>query len=282
MDNYYEFVYELEPSEEEKIIDQFIKYGFNSFYIEEDVESSKTFLKLYVKKEEQIKDILDLLSMFGLKLLSKKITEESKWLEEWKKTIDVFELIDGVWINPFSDKKIEKPGIVLHVIPGSAFGTGLHSTTKLAAELLKKVGCTGKGVVDVGTGSGILSVLAKKIGANRVLALDNDILAIEKAKETVILNDVDIEIKESDLLSTVEEHECFDILVSNIVAEVLIQLMNDLKFDKVLKEKGFVIFSGIIESKEKLVIEQAKEVNLVLKDRTEEGSWIALLFQKKT
>jgi len=82
MDKYYEYVYELEFNEEEKIIDQFIKYGFNSFYIEEDVENSKTFLRLYVKKEEQIKDILDLLSMYGLKLLSKEITEESKWLEE--------------------------------------------------------------------------------------------------------------------------------------------------------------------------------------------------------
>ncbi|MBL5981224.1 hypothetical protein NAAC61_03595 [Petrotoga sp. 8T1HF07.NaAc.6.1] len=281
MDKYYEFVYELKASEEEKIIDQFIKYGFNSFYFEEDVESSKTFLKLYVKKEEQIKDILDLLSMYGLRLLSKQITEESKWLEEWKKTIDVFELIDGVWINPFSNKKIEKPGIVLNIIPGSAFGTGLHSTTKLAAELLRKVGCAGKDVVDVGTGSGILSALAKKIGANRVLALDNDDLATEKAKETAILNNVDIEIKESDLLSAVGEHERFDILVSNIVAEVLIQLMKDPKFDKILKNKGFVILSGIIESKEKLVIEQAKDVNLVLKERMEDGSWIALLFQKK-
>ncbi|KUK15279.1 MAG: Ribosomal L11 methyltransferase [Petrotoga mobilis] len=282
MDKYYEYVYEFEPNEEEKIIDQFIKYGFNSFYIEEDVESSQTFLKIYVKTEEQIKDILDLLSMYGLKLLSKEITEESKWLEQWKKTIDVFELIDGVWINPFSDKKIEKPGIVLNVIPGSAFGTGLHSTTKLAAELLRKVGCRGKDVIDIGTGSGILSVLAKKLGANRVCALDNDILAIEKAEETAILNNVDIEIKESDLLSVVGENERFDILVSNIVAEVLIQLMKDPKFDKVLKNKGFVIFSGIIESKEKLVIEQAKEVNLVLKVRMEDGSWIALLFQKMT
>ena len=282
MDNYYEFVYELEPNEEEKITDQFIKFGFNFFYIEEDVESSKTFLRLYVKKEEQIKDILDLLSMYGLKLLSKEITEESKWLEEWKKTINAFELIDGVWVNPFSDKKIEKPGIVLNIIPGSAFGTGLHSTTKLAAQLLRKVGCTGKDVIDVGTGSGILSILVKNFGANRVLALDNDSLAIEKAKETANLNDVDIEIRESDLLSAVGEHERFDILVSNIVAEVLIQLMKDPKFDKVLKEEGFVIFSGIIESKEKSVIEQAKEVNLVLKDRTEDGSWIALLFQKKT
>ncbi|PNR98557.1 hypothetical protein X928_09135 [Petrotoga miotherma DSM 10691] len=282
MDKYYEFIYELEPNEEEKITDQFIKFGFNFFYIEEDVESSKTFLRLYVKKEEQIKDILDLLSMYGLKLLSKEITEESKWLEEWKKTINAFELIDGVWVNPFSDKKIEKPGIVLNIIPGSAFGTGLHSTTKLAAQLLRKVGCTGKDVIDVGTGSGILSILVKNFGANRVLALDNDSLAIEKAKETAILNDVNIEIRESDLLNTVEEHESFDILVSNIVAEVLIQLMKDPKFDKVLKEKAFIIFSGIIESKERSIIEQAKEVNLVLKDRTEDGSWIALLFQKKT
>jgi len=281
MDKYYEYVYELEPNEEEKIIDQFIKYGFNSFYIEEDVESSQTFLKIYVKTEEQIKDILDLFSMFGLKLLSKKITEESKWLEEWKKTIDFFQLIDGVWVNPFSDKKVEKSGIVLNVIPGSAFGTGLHPTTKLAAELLRKVDCRDKDVIDIGTGSGILSVLAKKIGANRVCALDNDNLAIEKAEEIAILNNVDIEIRLSDLLNVVGENESFDILVSNIVAEVLIQLMKDPKFDKVLKENGIVIFSGIIESKEKSIMEQAKEVDLVLKDRMEDGCWIALMFQKK-
>ncbi|WP_245858622.1 50S ribosomal protein L11 methyltransferase [Petrotoga olearia] len=190
--------------------------------------------------------------------------------------------MDGVWVNPFSDKKVEKSGIVLNVIPGSAFGTGLHSTTKLAAELLRKVDCRGKDVIDIGTGSGILSVLAKKLGANRVCALDNDNLSIEKAEETAILNNVDIEIRLSDLLSVVGENESFDILVSNIVAEVLIQLMKDPKFDKVLKENGFVIFSGIIESKERSIMEQAKEVDLVLKDRTEDGSWIALMFQKKT
>jgi len=170
----------------------------------------------------------------------------------------------------------------LNVIPGSAFGTGLHSTTKLAAELLRKVDCRGKDVIDIGTGSGILSVLAKKLGANRVCALDNDNLSIEKAEETAILNNVDIEIRLSDLLSVVGENESFDILVSNIVAEVLIQLMKDPKFDKVLKENGFVILSGIIESKERSIMEQAKEVDLVLKDRTEDGSWIALMFQKKT
>jgi len=282
MDKYYELVYEMDPKEEERITDEFIKYGFNSFYIEEVVETVKTFLKIYLKTEGQIKDILDLLSMYDLKLISRTITEESKWLEEWKKTINVFELIDGVWVNPFSDKIIEKPGIVLNVIPGSAFGTGLHSTTKLAAELLRKVGCEGKDVIDVGTGSGILSVFAKKIGAKRVCALDNDILAIEKAQETAILNNVDFEIRKSDLLSAVEEYESFDILVSNIVAEVLIQLMNDPKFNKILKEEALVIFSGIIESKERSVIAQAKNANLVLKERTEDGSWIALMFQKKT
>lgn len=281
MDKYYEYIFKISSRDEEKIIDDFINFGFNTFYIEYDVNTSEIFLRVYFKTEEQIKYITDLLSKYDLQLVSNSITEEKKWLEKWVKSLNVFEFVDGIWVNPFENKKIEKPGLVLNIIPGSAFGTGLHPTTRLPAKLLMEIGCENKDVLDVGTGSGILSILAKKMGAKNVVALDNDILAIEKAKETANLNKSNIDIRESDFLQAISENERFDILISNIVAEVLIDLMNDLKFKSVLKENAYVIFSGIIQSKEELVIKHAEKIGLSLKERMEDGSWIALLFQKK-
>ncbi|PNR96292.1 50S ribosomal protein L11 methyltransferase [Petrotoga sp. 9PWA.NaAc.5.4] len=281
MDKYHEYIFEIDKKSEERLIDYFIEKNFNSYYIENDIENSKNYLRIYFKEGFEDKEMLEFLSKFNGKLISNIKIEEKQWLEQWIKSIKVFEFIEGVWVNPFEDKIVEKPGLVLNVIPGSAFGTGLHITTKLAAKFLKEIDCEDKRVLDVGTGSGILSVLSKKLGAKYVCALDYDPLAVEKAKETFKINNVDVDIRQSDLLSAIDENERFDILVSNIVAEVLIDLMKDPKFNKILATKANVVFSGIIDSKEKVLLDQAKRNKLELKRRLEDGSWVSLWFQKK-
>ncbi|HOP25372.1 MAG TPA: 50S ribosomal protein L11 methyltransferase [Defluviitoga sp.] len=282
MDSYREVVFKLKDKEEESLIVEDLNiFNFTKFYVEDDVEQSESFLKLYFSlTDDQDKDVLQILSKYNLELISDQIIKEKNWLEEWIKSVQVFEFIDGVWINPYDNKKVEKPGLVLNIIPGSAFGTGTHVTTKLAAKLLSKVGCQGKCVLDVGTGSGILAVYAKKMGAKYVRAIDNDIFAIEKAKEAARLNQVDIDIQMSDLLKDVELDIKFDVIVSNIIAEVLIELIKDAKFHEILNNKADIIFSGIIKEREEIMLEESKKCGLELKERVEDSGWVALWLQK--
>lgn len=282
MGKYREVIFKLKDKEEESlIVEELNIYNFTRFYIEDDLEQTLSLLKVYFNLiNHQEEDILEILSKFNLELVSDQIIEEKNWLDEWVKTVKVFEFIDGVWINPYLDKKVEKPGLVLNIVPGSAFGTGTHTTTKLAAKLLSEIRPQGKCVLDVGTGSGILAVYAKKMGARYVKAIDNDIFAVEKAQEAAKLNDVDIDIQKSDLLKDINVDIKFDILVSNIIAEVLIELIRDPKFNDILNNRADIVFSGIIKEKEDIMLAEAKKSGLELKKRMEEVGWVALWLQK--
>ncbi|HOL87015.1 MAG TPA: 50S ribosomal protein L11 methyltransferase [Defluviitoga tunisiensis] len=282
MGKYREVIYKLKDKEAESlIIEDLNMIDFSKFFIEEDAERSINLLKLYFNlKDEYEKEVLSRLAKYNLELVADQILEEKNWLDEWIKSVKVFEFIDGVWINPYLDKKVEKPGLVLNIVPGSAFGTGTHTTTKLAAKLLCEIGCEGKYVLDVGTGSGILAVYAKKMGARYVKAVDNDIFAVEKAQEAAKLNKVDIDIQKSDLLKDINTDIKYDILVSNIIAEVLIELIEDPKFHIILNNKANIVFSGIIKEKEDIMLTEAKKYGLELKKRMEDVGWVALWFQK--
>jgi len=160
-------------------------------------------------------------------------------------------MIDGVVVDPMEhDLKVPEGTILLKIPQGLAFGTGLHQTTKMSASYLKKYLKPGMDVLDLGCGSGILAILAKKLGANRVLAVDNDPLAIEVASENALRNNVDIEVRFSDLFSNVDGK--YDIIVSNIVAEILVVMLQQAR--NYLKSNGILILSGIILPKVSLLI----------------------------
>jgi len=185
--------------------------------------------------------VRDQLMVLGLEFVG--IRETSP--EDWLKNIisEPFEMTEGVVIDPTEhDLKVPEGDIVLKIPQGLAFGTGLHQTTKMSASYLKKYLKPGMDVLDVGCGSGILAILAKKLGANRVLAVDNDPLAIEVANENALRNEADIEIRFSDLFLNVDGK--YDIIVSNIVAEVLIEMLKQARNH--LKEDGILIISEII------------------------------------
>lgn len=185
--------------------------------------------------------VRDQLMVLGLEFVGTRETSPEDWLKNI--ITEPFEMTEGVVIDPTEhDLKVPEGDIVLKIPQGLAFGTGLHQTTKMSASYLKKYLKPGMDVLDVGCGSGILAILAKKLGANRVLAVDNDPLAIEVANENALRNEADIEIRFSDLFSNVDGK--YDIIVSNIVAEVLIEMLKQARDH--LKEDGILIISGII------------------------------------
>lgn len=253
-----EFVYKISQDQIEKIEEYFFENNIKNYYFYETKEG--TFLVLVFEEKQE-----NVFLPFNLEFVENRTTNSEDWVKNL--ITKPFEFIEGVYVDP--DHNNVDGEIVIRITPGLAFGTGLHDTTKLSAKFLKKYLRPGMDVLDLGCGSAILSILAKKLGAGRVLGVDNDPLAVEAAKENVERNNVDVEIRQSDLFSNVDGK--FDLIVSNIIAEILIEALKDLP--KFLKEDGVVILSGIIDSKLPLF----KNYNIVEHWRSNE--WNALVIK---
>ena len=161
--------------------------------------------------------------------------------------------------------------------PGLAFGTGTHETTRLCAESLEKYLVCNSSVLDVGCGSGILSIAAKKLGAGYVFGCDIDPVAVRVAKENADANGVNCEYGVSDLLKGVKGK--YDIMCANIVADILIRMAPDAA--GCLNDGGIVIASGIIASRCDEVIKAMSENGLELIETDSENDWRALILKKK-
>ncbi|NUV00409.1 hypothetical protein XO12_10015 [Marinitoga sp. 1154] len=275
-----EYIFVLPKHMEESMETFFSLNDFKNYYIDKPTKGQNV-IKVYINKKNPETHVIDFLKD-NLELLSKKDITEDDWLKPWRDSLKPFEFIKNIWIIPDPDKEHDLPDNVkiIKIIPGTAFGTGLHPTTKLAAKNLMKVVDNGSDVLDIGTGTGILSIISKLHGADNVLAIDYDILAVEKAKETFELNGLNISVKQSDLLSKIEK-EKFDIIIANIVVPILIRLLNDEKLDEILNENGYLILSGINKEREKEIINRIfeKEYNII--SREEDSGWISLLLQKR-
>lgn len=259
---YYEKVYKTEE-DFEKISDFLYDLNFNNFYFLENDEG-----KFFVLVSDNLEEINSIEKNIPFKLIF--IEQRTTSSDDWIKNIITkpFEFIQGVYVDP--DHHDIDAEYVIRIIPGLAFGTGLHDTTKLAGQFLKKYLKPGMSVLDLGCGSGILSILARKLGASYVLGVDNDKIAVDVAQENVELNEVDnVVIKESDLLKNVEGK--FDLIVSNIIAEVLIEALKEI--EKHLKKDGLVILSGIINSK----LDLFKDYNVI--DHRRKGEWNSIVIK---
>lgn len=206
------------------------------------------------------------------------LIEEDKWVNEWKKyhkPVKVGNIIISTsWNNEI--KKLYNEEIIVNIDPGMAFGTGGHPTTIMCIEALQKYLKKGMDVLDVGTGSGILSIVAKKLGARRVVAVDIDETAVDIAKYNAKLNNVDIEIFKNNLVDDIKDQ--FNIVVANIIAEVIVKLTNKLGF--ILKDRGFYIVSGIIPEKVDNVIETLKDNSFEILEIKEKENWYSIVSTK--
>ncbi len=243
-----------------------ILYGEYNYYT---IDSSEgTFLAVVSSSYEDLGSLEKKLVSLGLTFVGTRESEP----EDWFKNIitEPFEMIDGIIVDPENHDLSDLKGkIILKIPQGLAFGTGLHQTTKMSADYLRKYLKLGMDVLDLGCGSGILAILAKKLGANRVVAVDNDPLAVDVARENAERNGVDIDVRLSDLFSDVEGK--FDIIVSNIIAEILVERLKGAKM--FLKEDGGVILSGIISPK----INLFENYNII--EKTVIDEWCALVIK---
>ena len=204
--------------------------------------------------------------------------EYKNWNEEWEKGLNIIEVTDNIVIKP-SNKNYENTQnkIVITIDPKMSFGTGEHQTTKLALRLMERYLRKGMKVLDVGTGTGILSIAAVKLGAGSAKAIDNDEWFLDNTRENCKINNAGdkIEIMLSEIRE-VEEKD-FDLILANIQKNVLMDISEEIK--EKLAGDGIVILSGLLIEDEKVIVERYKELKFL--EHQAMGEWIALVFQKK-
>ncbi|KNF09356.1 ribosomal protein L11 methyltransferase PrmA [Gottschalkia purinilytica] len=237
-----------------------------------------------IDKIELIKQSIEKIPQYnldkGLGEVSLSQVDEKDWEHAWKKYYKPKKIGERVVVKPSWEKYEEQDeDIVLELDPGMAFGTGTHETTILCIRELEKHVKSDHVIVDVGCGSGILSVAAAKLGAKKVIGVDLDELAIKVSNENKKINNVDdiIDIRHGNLLDVVDEKA--DIIVANIIAEVIVILTKDIK--KVLTKDGLFIASGIILEKIDRVKNALEEDGLEVIDIITMGEWASIVSKIK-
>ncbi|MGE5614438.1 MAG: 50S ribosomal protein L11 methyltransferase [Bacillota bacterium] len=228
-----------------------------------------------------IREKLDYISRFldtGKRTVAYEEVDDEDWAVSWKKYYKPFNIAGNIVIKPSWEKYDAKPGgTVIEMDPGMAFGTGLHETTRLCSRLLFDNVKKGDVVVDVGCGSGILSIIAAICGASRVFALDIDPEAVRAARENVAINGMldRIDVKQGELKDF--RNKKADLIVANIIADVIIGLAPDVR--RCLVKGGLTLASGIIRERKEDVIKAYRENGFDFIGSEEMGEWVAMVFK---
>lgn len=205
--------------------------------------------------------------------------DTDSYKDEWKKSFTTTKVTDNIVINPsWLNYESKKDEIVIQIDPSVAFGTGTHETTSLCIDMLEKYKGDNKSLLDIGCGSGILMLIAKKIGIDKVTGIDIDKNCYEVVNENFKVNNLEnYDIHIGNLVDKIDEK--YDIIVSNILVDVLEKLLLDIK--KVLKNNSIVIFSGILTEKKDKFIKQAENIGLKLIDEKSKEKWTSLVFKNE-
>ena len=200
--------------------------------------------------------------------------ENQDWSKKWKEKWTVTHVTDKITVVPsWIEYKPKENEIIITLDPGCAFGTGTHQTTQLCMKALEKYLKKGDSVADIGTGSGILAILAKKLGAENVYGCDNDETVIDVCVENAEINkekDIEFELNTADKIN-----EKFDFVCANILHNVLAEIMGDLK--NIMKPDSKMVLSGILEEKKPIVLDAVKKQGLKVIEELRQDQWVAIV-----
>ena len=268
--------------------------AYLSFFVEEKEDGSLELAGEATDKEtilEKVREELEELRQFmdiGEGTVEVDETEDIDWINNWKQYFHQFYIDDILVIPSWEDIKPEDQGkMVLHIDPGTAFGTGMHETTQLCIRQLRTYITAETELLDVGTGSGILAILSLMFGAKHAVGTDLDVCAVEAVKENCLTNGIapeqfDMMIGNIITDKTVQDkvgYECYDIVVANILADVLVPLTPVILHQ--LKPGGIYITSGIIDDKEQTVVDAVKAAGLTVLEVTYQGEWVSVTARKE-
>ena len=256
--------------------------AYLNFYVEEDQDPQPLL--------DRVKEALEELRMFmdiGEGTITESQTEDKDWINNWKQYFHQFYVDDILIIPSWEEVKPEdQDKMIIHIDPGTAFGTGMHETTQLCMRQLKKYVNKDTQILDVGTGSGILSIAALKLGAAHAIGTDLDPCAISAVKENLEANEVPVTDMDMILGNIIDDkkiqdevgYEKYDIVVANILADVLIPLTPVILHQ--MKKGGLYITSGIIDDKEESVVAAVKAAGLEVVEVTHQGEWVSVTARK--
>lgn len=302
--NYFELRLKINPEMEDLIAEIF----FDNFDCEGVVLAEETYkdlemisttegtLKIFLKDDdsttfEDMKyDIENVLDLYREEFQSRGLTDEElgswdfeleekkteDWSQKWKEKWDVTHVTDKIAVVPdWIDYKPKENEVIIKLEPGCAFGTGTHQTTQLCMKALEKYMNKGDKVADIGMGSGILSILAKKLGATSVYGCDTDDTVIEVAKENAKKNNVEATFE---LGSANKINDKFDFVCANILHFVLAEIMGDLK--NLMKTGAMMSLSGILDEKKQMVIDAYEKENLELVEEIHQDQWTSFVVKR--
>ena len=256
--------------------------AYLNFYLEEDADK-EAILKDVREALDDLKNFMDI----GEATIEESQTEDKDWINNWKQYIHQFYVDDILIVPSWEEVKAEdKDKMILHIDPGTAFGTGMHETTQLVIRQLKKYVTPDTEMLDVGTGSGILGIVALKLGAKHVLGTDLDPCAVPAVAENKEANQIVDETFDMVIGNIIDDkaiqdqagYEKYDIVTANILADVLIPLTPVIVNQ--MKKGAYYITSGILDVKEEVVVEAVKAAGLTVVEVTHQGEWVSVTARK--
>lgn len=255
-----------------------------SFYLEPDQDNAAILAAV----EEGLEEIRSWGVDVGAGTIEASQTEDKDWINNWKQYFHQF-YVDDILIKPSWEevKPEDREKLLIQIDPGTAFGTGMHETTQLCIRQIKKYVTPDTVLLDVGTGSGILSITALKLGAKFACGTDLDPCAITAVKENMDVNGVD-EDKYTVMMGNIIDdkevqdavgYEKYDMVVANILAEVLVPLTPAILAQ--MKPGALYITSGIIDDKEETVVNAVKDAGLEVLEVNHQGEWVSVTARKR-
>lgn len=283
----------LTPLEKEQMFVDILPDGpeddgiaYLSFFVEESDEAPVDTEEMVANINRELDDLRNFMEI-GEGTIMVSETEDIDWINNWKKYFHQFTIDDVLVIPSWEEVQTgDEDKLVLHIDPGTAFGTGMHDTTQLCVRQLRKYITNKTRILDVGTGSGILAILSLMFGAREAVGTDLDPCAAEAVRQNKLANHIPDEsfaFMIGNIITDQEVrdragYECYDIVVANILADVLVLLTPVIVHQ--LKRGGIYITSGIIDDKERTVREAVEAAGLEILEVTYQGEWVSVTARK--
>lgn len=256
--------------------------AYLNFYLDVDEDKEKVLADVRAALAE-MQEFLDL----GECTITESETEDKDWINNWKQYFKQFYVDDILIIPSWEEVKPEdRDKMIIHIDPGTAFGTGMHETTQLCIRQLKKYVTKDTELLDVGTGSGILSIIALKLGARHSVGTDLDPCAVPAVEENKEVNGIPVEAFDMMIGNIIDDkevqdkvgYEKYDIVTANILADVLVPLTPVIVHQ--MKPGAVYITSGILDVKEEVVKEAVVAAGLEVVEVTHQGEWVSVTARK--
>lgn len=256
--------------------------AYLNFYLDVDENKEKVLADVRAALAE-MQEFLDL----GECTITESETEDKDWINNWKQYFKQFYVDDILIIPSWEEVKPEdRDKMIIHIDPGTAFGTGMHETTQLCIRQLKKYVTKDTELLDVGTGSGILSIIALKLGVRHAVGTDLDPCAVPAVEENKEVNGIPVEAFDMMIGNIIDDkevqdkvgYEKYDIVTANILADVLVPLTPVIVHQ--MKPGAVYITSGILDVKEEVVKEAVVAAGLEVVEVTHQGEWVSVTARK--